>query len=343
MQALKCDVCGAALKMHDSGQYATCEYCGMIHSLDRVRAKVQEIRGSVEVTKGEAEKERILKNAETNLSLGLFDRAEEAYLTLTREFPQDWRGWEGLTFLPVVRYNAEGTVPTVERLIKSMEYQRVAKKLKPDLETEARWDMFFDSFGFELGVEEALVPGDYRGAMSRINDFQAHVICSDTSRLTDDLLTYHELICTQYKVLFQCGNLFPFACSEVDSLYPLWPEGEGVESKKCATLQELAQEGIVYARIVQGMPAEYRVRFVSELGIKNFAAQNDSIHFILGRTIVYYSGYGEYYRSLRSAVKIDYDFVRGALMRYGVCLSCGGTFSGVFRKACSRCGRPKNY
>lgn len=27
----------------------------------------------------------------------------------------------------------------------------------------------------------------------------------------------------------------------------------------------------------------------------------------------------------------------------GVCLYCGGTFKGLFKKVCSNCGKPKNY
>lgn len=48
MVALVCDICGGKLIM-GSGEIATCESCGMEHSADRMKEKVQEIKGTVRV------------------------------------------------------------------------------------------------------------------------------------------------------------------------------------------------------------------------------------------------------------------------------------------------------
>lgn len=48
MAALVCDLCGGKLKM-GSGGIATCESCGMEHTAERMREKVQEIKGTVRV------------------------------------------------------------------------------------------------------------------------------------------------------------------------------------------------------------------------------------------------------------------------------------------------------
>ena len=63
MSALTCDICGGNLTMNESGEFAVCESCGMKHTKERVKVKVQEVKGVVEITKGEAEKERLSKNA----------------------------------------------------------------------------------------------------------------------------------------------------------------------------------------------------------------------------------------------------------------------------------------
>ena len=47
--ALQCDVCGGPLTMQSGGQTAACEYCGTRYALERLREKVQEIRGKVTV------------------------------------------------------------------------------------------------------------------------------------------------------------------------------------------------------------------------------------------------------------------------------------------------------
>lgn len=48
MPALTCDICGGKLKM-GKGKIAVCESCGMEHSVDRVREKIQEVKGTVHV------------------------------------------------------------------------------------------------------------------------------------------------------------------------------------------------------------------------------------------------------------------------------------------------------
>ena len=50
MAAIACDICGGSLSMDASGEFALCESCGMKHTKDRVRAKVQEVAGTVEVS-----------------------------------------------------------------------------------------------------------------------------------------------------------------------------------------------------------------------------------------------------------------------------------------------------
>jgi hypothetical protein len=46
MAALTCDICGGSLSMDASGDFAVCESCGMKHTKDRVKAKIQGIGGS---------------------------------------------------------------------------------------------------------------------------------------------------------------------------------------------------------------------------------------------------------------------------------------------------------
>lgn len=96
MAALTCDACNGSLTMTDDGQFAVCDFCGTKHTMERVRVKVQEIKGVVEVTKGEAEKERLLKNAETFIKLNDISKALEIYKSLTNDYPDDFNTWMGL-------------------------------------------------------------------------------------------------------------------------------------------------------------------------------------------------------------------------------------------------------
>ena len=49
MAMLVCDVCGGNLQMDAGGKTATCQFCGMQYSVERMREKIQEIRGTVKV------------------------------------------------------------------------------------------------------------------------------------------------------------------------------------------------------------------------------------------------------------------------------------------------------
>lgn len=49
MKKLCCDICGGALTMQSSGKTAVCDNCGMQYSVERMREKVQEIKGTVSV------------------------------------------------------------------------------------------------------------------------------------------------------------------------------------------------------------------------------------------------------------------------------------------------------
>ena len=46
---MTCDVCGGSLSIDAGGKTATCDCCGMKHSMERMREKVQEIKGTVSI------------------------------------------------------------------------------------------------------------------------------------------------------------------------------------------------------------------------------------------------------------------------------------------------------
>jgi len=50
MAAISCDICGGSLSMDASGDFAVCDACGTKHTKDRMKAKAQEITGTVEVS-----------------------------------------------------------------------------------------------------------------------------------------------------------------------------------------------------------------------------------------------------------------------------------------------------
>lgn len=49
MDKLRCDICGGILTMQSNSKTAVCDSCGMQYSVERLREKVQEIKGTVSV------------------------------------------------------------------------------------------------------------------------------------------------------------------------------------------------------------------------------------------------------------------------------------------------------
>ena len=49
MEALNCDFCGGGLIIDDSREFAKCEFCGTKYMASTLRAKIQEIKGTVKV------------------------------------------------------------------------------------------------------------------------------------------------------------------------------------------------------------------------------------------------------------------------------------------------------
>ena len=103
MEALICDICGGKLVMQ-SGGVAKCDSCGMEYTKERIQEKVQEIKGtvkidgSVEIVKGDAEKERLIKTAQECFRKGAIDEADKMFRNISKNYPNEWRAWMGMVY-----------------------------------------------------------------------------------------------------------------------------------------------------------------------------------------------------------------------------------------------------
>ena len=75
MAMLKCDICGGKLVMQ-AGGVSKCDSCGMEYSQERMREKVQEIKGTVTVDKS-SEADNLLARALSFIECGNFHEAKE--------------------------------------------------------------------------------------------------------------------------------------------------------------------------------------------------------------------------------------------------------------------------
>lgn len=84
MAALQCDICSGQLVMDVKGEFAICQSCGLAHSSDRLKQKVQEIKGSVSIegpvkVDGVANADNLLLRAEKFFKNMDYEKATEYY------------------------------------------------------------------------------------------------------------------------------------------------------------------------------------------------------------------------------------------------------------------------
>ena len=104
MAALRCDICGGSLMMDTSGEFASCESCGMKHDKRRMQQKAQEITGTVKIegtvqVDGINSADKLSTDAETYIKFGNIGAAMDTFEKLSKEHPSDYRGWWGLAKL----------------------------------------------------------------------------------------------------------------------------------------------------------------------------------------------------------------------------------------------------
>ncbi len=93
MQAIKCELCGSNQFTKADGMFQ-CNHCGTKYTLEEAKKLI--VSGTVEVVTGNAEKERLLKNAETFLKVSNIRKAIETFTQVTENYPNAPEGWQGI-------------------------------------------------------------------------------------------------------------------------------------------------------------------------------------------------------------------------------------------------------
>ena len=124
MQKLQCELCGSVDIVRTDDGFFQCQHCGCKYTLAQAKA----LLGTVETTIGTAELERLLNNAKTQYDLREDTEAEKTYTQITKQFPNDYRGWLGLMQLRM-RYETCPNEFIVGNLIK---WHKSCLKLAPN-------------------------------------------------------------------------------------------------------------------------------------------------------------------------------------------------------------------
>ncbi len=143
MQKLQCELCGSVDIVRTDDGFFQCQHCGCKYTLAQAKA----LLGTVETTIGTAELERLLKNAKTFLDIGKFEDAEKVYTDITKQFPDDYRGWLGLLWVAYRRhpdYKFYG-LSFNEMLERHKICQKLAPSHKERAEVDREWAEYWDT------------------------------------------------------------------------------------------------------------------------------------------------------------------------------------------------------
>ena len=173
MQAIKCELCGSNQLIKKDGYYQ-CEHCGTKYTLEEAKKLI--VTGTVEVVSGNAEKERLLNNAETFYNIGEIEKALLLYKDIQNKFPEEPRGWEGTLTVIVnkgvcISESKSYGVPyyylnkNIEKI--NIEFDRVFNAYRTVSKKTKDRQFFINIFTknylnglFDCGISEVLLPED---------------------------------------------------------------------------------------------------------------------------------------------------------------------------------------
>ena len=356
MAALTCDICGGNLAMNESGDFAVCESCGMKHTKERVKIKVQEIKGVVEVTKGDAEKTRLLENAKQLFDIKEYKKSLDIYQQITEDFPTDYFAWTQMAYVNLLWKLDDGYGVDSDDLARCLSFVETAKKLNNGFEENLFWKSIVNKHGNDLLIrEERYTDVTYNCTYTVLNAFDAELICFDTDKLHPVLQDLQIRISQQYVNKFLSGELLLF-CKRNDEFSSVHTEFWGQDCHyhcfmrnelpyKNAIMQKLYDEGMKKAKHANALNGNSYERVLFSLATARVVCN------------------GDYSRV--QVVKIPSDNVKNIEItqainakcseaikpqdeqtiwkKNGRCVYCGGEFKGIFKKVCSKCGQPKEY
>lgn len=369
MQAIKCELCGSNEFTKVDGLFQ-CNHCNTKYTLEE--AKKLMVSGTVEVVTGNAEKERLIDNAEKLIELKEYHKAISEYKRITYMFPDDYRGWWGSYKIPFIMFlnndtNDIGIISSkahendlmIAGETKKECFKPIYKKFQNAFNLYIDKTIFISLFknfvsyhGLKLITEKKP-----KCKLEYLNIQNAKINTYDHLELNE----FTKWIIYDSKEIFVQLNdseLITFQKSLVD-LYLSEINNQRIPINNRFVLPDFSDKHYYdnlanflnnNNTLINGLFSEYGFdTTISENGITIHKKNNLSIktdnkilfvynHLICIRHIVSSYSYNDivcYYPcnlTKENIFKINY-----------LCQHCGGEFKGLFKKVCSKCGKPKDY
>lgn len=312
---LKCDVCGGRLSIDAGGETATCEYCGAKHSMERMREKVQEIKGTVSI-EGEVQARQTGTSEDVKQWRILLDRYLRTY---------------NYKFAQIIVNKILEVIPTDKRMLDIynslqdlkhfdirdgvlVKYTGQASRIYvPEGVTKIREEAFHNVTCNELILPDTLEEWQYA------EDVNDAVYCIKKIRLGRNIEKYEYGCNTGDEITVLTGNC--------DLILPY------IKSK----IIEVPEDYV-------GNPSllKFNSRLEDIKGSPKFKEK------VLGYDWTIYTDFAIAKSPLIKPIILERqqkkeENTRSQWRRQGVCQYCGGRFHGVLKKKCLNCNRERDY
>lgn len=185
MQKLQCTCCGGKLVMREDG-VAACQFCGMEYAPETVRKMIVEMRGSVQV-EGVDTADSIAKRAEIFMSMNDVENAAANFRKLTQLYPDDYRGWWGLTRLSdwdiYFRQNVGKELKMPMLCQRAFQFAPNDKKA----EIQAFFEEKVRSVGTRVGANYAQMQRDTQSINAQLQRYRNQINMLNTQRIQEQL------------------------------------------------------------------------------------------------------------------------------------------------------------
>lgn len=339
MKPIICELCGSNDFKKEDGIYK-CKYCNTEYTLEEMKKLM--VEGQVEFVKGNAEKERLVKNAEQYVKLKEFSLAEKEYLNITHQFPEECRGWLGLFSIEFYKY-----LSGVSFCYPSLKNLKNALSLSDDNKEVLG---FFDSFMSLYGDSPHIIPYKNKTLDSGLNSVQCYTIDNFTKWILFDILD--DLMQVNY------DKLTSFLVDLSEKYYSAIMSGTLVpcvwEIPKCISNKDwyllFSAKGPLLTEIFRTFG--YKIKsekdrlIISDRNTK----QHIKIYFDYKRTgnfcILGNWLYLDLIGGEGSFILLDTRLTNDQVWQIGgYCRHCVASFKGLINKVCSNpnCNKPKDY
>lgn len=300
MNIINCEMCGSNRLIKTDGVYQ-CEFCGTKYTPEEAKKLI--VSGTVEVIKGNAEKERLLHNANDFINIGDFDNAYNVYQQITDQYPGDYIGWAKLAEFPFIKAQKTSTNPSVSSLLQSIEYERRAKMYNDNYTLTNEWVSLVSKHK-KLNIVNILVHSKYNYYETLLDTFDSDLICCDTDKLNTYLAKIQLLLTDEYcrrlldgeMGLFQTNRSFlgiePFRLSNIwgdDSISHSYIDNDlPYKNKSMNTIFKQGKHLADKLRNSFSASITSKTLFLSEVFESNVSyPEKVFILFIIGKNVVY--------------------------------------------------------